>query len=102
MDNDLANQHSATQTERRVDGFGVAASPFNKVKFELGIIMCIGVLLWLAVDSITAHVGAQLLILFSYSLTAMIWLVVRTRKIVRSFAKANTQSTTSENSHGTQ
>lgn len=64
-------------------GFGVAASPFNGVKLELGVCVILGVLLWLGADSITADEGAQLLILLAYGLLAMGWLVLRTRAVLR-------------------
>jgi len=64
-------------------GFGVAASPFNGVKLELGICIILGMLLWLGADSITANKDAQLLILLGYSLLGTVWLVVRTRTVSR-------------------
>jgi hypothetical protein len=63
-------------------GFGVAASPLNSVKFELGVILCVGALLWLAVDSITADLGRQLLILVAYGMAGMVWLIYRTRRVM--------------------
>ena len=70
-------------------GFGVAASPLNSVKLELGIILFAGLLLWLAVDSITADLSNQLLILLGYSVTGGLWLVLRTRRILRQLAQNN-------------
>jgi len=64
-------------------GFGVAASPFNGVKLELGICIILGILLWLGADSITINKDTQLLILLAYSLLGTIWLVVRTRVVLR-------------------
>lgn len=64
-------------------GFGVAASPFNGVKLELGIILVLGLLLWLAADSITADRDAQLFLLGSFSIAGMLWLVQRTRRVLR-------------------
>ena len=64
-------------------GFGVAASPFNGVKLELGICIVLGVLGWLGADSITANEDTQLLVLLAYSLLGTIWLVVRTRRVLR-------------------
>ena len=63
-------------------GFGVTASPFNRVKLELGIILCLGILLWLAADSITASLAAQLLLLAAYGIGGMLWLVWRTRRVL--------------------
>lgn len=72
-----------TATTRQSKGFGVAASPFNGVKLELGLCLILGTLLWLGADSITANEGTQLLMLLSYGLLAAIWLVLRTRIILR-------------------
>jgi predicted membrane channel-forming protein YqfA (hemolysin III family) len=95
MNKRISDQQSMTQTEPT--GFGVAASPFNKVKFELGVILCVGALLWLAVDSITAQVALQLIILFVYGISGMLWLMVRTRQVVRSL-----QNGTSGNQSGSE
>lgn len=64
-------------------GFGVAASPLNSVKFELGVVFCVAAVLWLAVDSITANLKGQLLVLALYGLVGMSWIVLRTRRILR-------------------
>jgi hypothetical protein len=64
-------------------GFGVAASPFNGIKIELGIAISIGFVLWLAADSITASIATQLLLLVGYGLLSAGWLVYRTRRIVQ-------------------
>lgn len=64
-------------------GFGVAASPFNGVKLELGIILCAGLLLWLAADSITADLEVQLLMLGGFGVAGMLWLIVRIRGVLR-------------------
>ncbi len=66
-------------------GFGVAASPLNSVKLELGIILVVGLLLWLAVDSITADFANQLLILALFGGTGALWLVFRTRRTLERF-----------------
>ncbi|MBL1275118.1 MAG: hypothetical protein COB30_003430 [Ectothiorhodospiraceae bacterium] len=58
-------------------------SAFNSVKIELGFAMLIGVVLWLAADSITADEGTQWLLLMSYGLSSMCWLILRTRAILR-------------------
>ena len=72
-----------TATAHQATGLGVAASPFNSIKLELGICLILGAVLWLGADSITANEGAQLLMLMVYSLLAAIWLVLRTRLVLR-------------------
>lgn len=68
-------------------GFGVAASPFNGVKIELGIVLILGLILWLAADSITSSIAAQLLLLVSYGLISAFWLIIRTRQVVQQLEK---------------
>lgn len=64
-------------------GFGVEASPFNTVKLDLGFVIIFGIVLWLGIDFITASIGIQLLLLAGYGLLCAIWLVVRTRRILK-------------------
>lgn len=68
---------------RKGGGFTVAASPFNAVKFDLAIILFVGVLLLIVHGSLSANPLVQLALLFLYGLGAMLWLLVRTRKIVK-------------------
>ena len=72
-------------------GFGVKASPFNGVKLELGIILALGALLWLAADSITANLDAQLLLLAAFGLLGMVWLIVRTRRVLNQCRRSDVQ-----------
>lgn len=74
-------------------GFGVAASPFNGIKIELGIVILIGFVLWLAADSITGSLATQLLLLVSYGLISAFWLIFRTRRVLQRW---NNQKTTTE------
>jgi hypothetical protein len=64
-------------------GMSVAASPFNSVKLELGFALFFGIILWLAVDFITHSFGTQLLLLVGYGVIASLWLVTRTRQVLR-------------------
>lgn len=85
-------EQSAQEQQRRAakaadsdhQGFGVAASPLNIVKFELGVIICVAAALWLALDSITANLKGQLLILALYGIAAMYWVIYRTKRVVKS------------------
>ena len=81
MKNQRPQQRANLQTSK--PGFGVTASPFNHVKLELGIALLLGIVLWLVADSITASVGAQLLLLVSYGLLSAGWIVLRTRSVLQ-------------------
>ena len=65
--------------------FTVAPSPFNSVKFELGVILLVGLLLLLlllAHDRLISSQRLQLLLLVAYGIIGMAWLIVRTRRIL--------------------
>lgn len=75
--------HSASpRSSSRPRDFGVAASPFNGIKVELGFAIVLGASLWLAADSITANETTQWLLLLGYGLSSMVWLVLRTRAVL--------------------
>ncbi len=65
----------------------VAPSPLNTVKLELAVILVVGFLLLLAQGKLLDSLLAQLLVLSSYSLAGMVWIVVRTRAILRRIAR---------------
>ncbi len=79
-----------------VRGFAVSASPFNGVKLELGIALVLGALLWLGAESITASTEAQLLILLGFGLLSTLWLVARTRAVLRRYEAHDTYETTEQ------
>jgi hypothetical protein len=63
--------------------FSVAASPLNPVKLDLGVILCVAPLLWLVLSRIGASPALQILVLAGYGCAGMVWLLVRTRAVVR-------------------
>ena len=73
--NDTENQNKA--------GLRVVASPFNAVKLELAVIVVVGLVLWVVVDSITGNEITQIGILFGFGVAAAIWLVLRTRYLAQ-------------------
>ncbi len=68
--------------------WAVAPSPFNTVKFELGVILVGAALLVLAHGRIAISPLGRWLILPAYGLLGMGWLVVRTRRILRNLQAA--------------
>jgi len=62
--------------------FTVAPSPFNSIKFELGVILLIGLLLLLVHGRVIGSPRLQLLLLVAYGIIGMAWLIVRTRWIL--------------------
>ena len=68
-------------------GLHVEPSPLNAVKLELAIILVAGLILGLAHGRLSADPGIQFLILVGYGVGAMAWLVLRTRRVLRSNAE---------------
>lgn len=64
------------------NGFGVTASPFNAVKLELAILLILGLVLGLLLDSITHRDWVQIGILACYGVTAGGWILFRTRRVL--------------------
>jgi hypothetical protein len=73
-------------------GMAVAPSPLNEVKLDLGIILTVGGLLLLVQGRIVESVLVQLLVLVSYGLLGLCWIVIRTRKVMAEIARAQEQS----------
>jgi len=85
MKKQISQQASEYEPQRQEHkaGFQVAASPFNTVKFELGFVVIIGIVLWFIINNIIASFGKQLLILAGYGVIGALWIVFRTRQIVK-------------------
>jgi hypothetical protein len=63
--------------------FGVAPSPFNGIKLELGIVIIVGMVLIIGIDSITHDTLIQIGLLFIAGTSAMVWIIWRTRRILK-------------------
>jgi hypothetical protein len=73
---------AGTTLPSRAKTFTVAPSPFNTVKFELGVILILGTLLVLVHGRITSSPRLQFLLLSAYGILGMVWIVLRTRRIM--------------------
>jgi len=62
--------------------FTVASSPFNSIKFELGVILLVGLLLLLLTSRVIGSAGLQLALLIAYGLIGTAWLLIRTYRIL--------------------
>jgi hypothetical protein len=78
------------QDVSKTKSFSVPPSPFNSIKLELAIILIVGGLLILAMDSITQDLVLQITLLFVAGLSGMVWLGWRTRKVLNHHAKEPT------------
>lgn len=68
---------------RRGHGMTVAPSPFNGVKLELGLLLVVGLGLWLVHEDLVSEPVWQLALLFGYGAGAALWLVLRTHRVSR-------------------
>ena len=66
-------------------GLTVAPSPLNEVKLDLGVILAIGVLLLLVQGRALESLSLQLLLLLSYGLLGMLWIVIRVHRVMAQF-----------------
>lgn len=66
----------------RAKSFTVAPSPFNSIKFELGVILCVGLLVLLLTNRVIGSVWLQLAFLAAYGLIGTAWLLIRTHRIL--------------------
>ena len=82
-------KESGSVTGRK--GLTVAPSPFNDVKLDLGVILTVGIVLLLVQGRVLDSLWLQLLLLASYSLLGMIWIIVRTRHIMARLAREREQ-----------
>ena len=72
-------------------GMTVAPSPLNEVKLDLAIILVVGVLLLLVQGRLLDSLLAQLLVLASYGLLGMLWIVIRARNVLQRIARDREQ-----------
>jgi hypothetical protein len=80
----MADQGSdAGSVPRRQHGFGVAASPLNAVKVDLGVLMVVGLLLLVLQSWVETAESVRIALLLLYGVAGMIWLIVRTRRVVK-------------------
>ena len=81
------NSHSVTGGK----GMTVAPSPLNEVKLDLAIILVVGLLLLLVQGRLLDSLLAQLLVLASYGVLGMLWIVIRARDILQRVARDREQ-----------
>jgi type VI protein secretion system component VasK len=72
-------------------GMTVAPSPLNEVKLDLAIILVVGLLLLLVQGRVLDSLLAQLLVLASYGLLGMLWIVIRARNVLQRAARDREQ-----------
>jgi len=63
-------------------GLMVAPSPLNEVKLDLGVILAVGLVLLLVQGRVLDNLLLQLLLLLSYGVLGMTWIIIRTRRVI--------------------
>jgi len=63
-------------------GVVVEPSPLNHIKFELGVVLCVALLILLLVPSFVSDLFSQIVILLGCGVVASLWLVLRIRRAV--------------------
>lgn len=63
--------------------FSVEPSPFNGVKLELGVILVAGGLLAALHARLAGGAPAQFALLGGYGVAGMLWILLRTRRVLR-------------------
>lgn len=77
----MSEEQRTVSISHQKSGFTVPPSPFNTVKFELGVILVVGLLLLLIqwrIDDLLV----QFLLLSGYGLLGMCWIMFRTRRVL--------------------
>ena len=75
---------------RRGKGLSVSPSPLNTVKFDLAVVLCLGLLLWLIQGPLGIGTVAQIVILAGYGIAGMAWIMLRTYRVLRTLGTHNT------------
>jgi len=73
---------------RRGKGITVQASPFNAVKLDLALIVIVGIVVLVVHDRLLENQLGQLAMVVGYGVVAMLWIVIRTRRVLRSLDHA--------------
>ncbi len=88
----MAQSKGDASLSRPKKGFTVQASPFNVVKFDLALIVVVGLMLLLVHDRLIDHQLGQVLTLLGYGCLAMCWIVFRTRRVASQLADDDTNT----------
>ncbi len=78
------NNKESHSVPHNKQGTSVNASPYNHVKFDLGIILILAVFVLVVVSAAEPRFFGQILYLAGFGLVSMVWLVVKIRRVTRS------------------
>ena len=75
--------------KKNIKSFSVAPSPFNTIKLELAMVIIVGGILIVMLDSITQDLFLQISIVFISGSLGMVWIMWRTHKLLKHHSKAS-------------
>jgi len=79
----MTHSEGDASLSRRRKVFTVKASPFNAIKLDLALILIVGIVVLVTHDRLVEHQLGQLLIVAGYGIAAMLWIVVKTRRVLK-------------------
>lgn len=79
----MTHSEGDASLSRRRKVFTVKASPFNAIKLDLALILIVGIVVLVTHERLVEHQLGQLLIVAGYGVAAMLWIVVKTRRVLR-------------------
>lgn len=79
----MSNEFESGSVTNKATGMTVEASPFNPVKLDLVLIIILAVPVFFIQDRMIDSAYGQIGLLLTFGLGALLWVVVRVRKILR-------------------
>lgn len=79
----MTHSEGDASLSRRRKVFTVKASPFNAIKLDLALILIVGIVVLVVHERLVENQLGQLLIVACYGIAAMLWIVIRTRRVVK-------------------
>jgi len=83
----MTHSEGDASLSRRGKVFTVRASPFNAIKLDLALILVIGIVVLVVHERLVEGQLGQLSIIVGYGLAAMFWIVMRTRRVLKSLGQ---------------
>ena len=79
----MTHSEGDASLSRRRKVFTVKASPFNSIKLDLAMFLIVGIGILVVNERLVEHQLGQLLIVAGYGIAAMLWIVMRTRRVLK-------------------
>ncbi len=84
----MSHSEGDASLSRRRKVFTVKASPFNAIKLDLALILIVGIVVLAVHERLVEHQLGQLLVVIGYGLAAMLWVVMRTRRVLKNLGQS--------------